>query len=177
MTSPQFNPFTDRLSRDIRNDLSESLLEVLEKHSIEPAQRVADSFLNSSPAEVYVDYINGRISDYKRALAQLTGEEHVIETAAILWDLGLFFEVHEVLEPAWMDADGDDKRILQALIRAAGVYIKLQLDYTPQALKISGKAIPVLTEFEGRLNNYLNTEQLIDSLVRLDPIPPKIRII
>ncbi len=169
-----FNPFTDRLSRDIRNDLSESLLEVLEKNSIEPAQSVADRFLAPSLPAVYVDYINSRISRYKIALSQLAGEEHVIETAAILWDLGLFFEVHEILEPAWMDVSGDEKRILQALIRAAGTYIKLELDYTPQARKISTKAIPVLEEFLEKLEPHLDVNSLVDSLKRLNTTPPKI---
>ena len=57
--------------------------------------------------------------------------------AVILWDLDLFFEVHEILEPPWIKAQGDRKLLLQALIRAAGVYINLELGYTDRAAKIS----------------------------------------
>ncbi len=36
-----------------------------------------------------------------------------------LFAAGLFFEVHEVLEPAWLEAQGDSKARLQGLIQAA----------------------------------------------------------
>ena len=39
--------------------------------------------------------------------------------ARILFGAGLFFEVHEVLEPAWLAAPGDARRWLQGLIQAA----------------------------------------------------------
>ncbi len=36
-----FNPFEDRLSRDIRNDLSESIIEVLSSRSLDAAEKAA----------------------------------------------------------------------------------------------------------------------------------------
>jgi uncharacterized protein len=39
--------------------------------------------------------------------------------AALLADAGLFFEVHELLEPAWLRADGAERLGLQALIQIA----------------------------------------------------------
>ncbi len=39
--------------------------------------------------------------------------------AALLADAGLFFEVHELLEPAWLSADGDQRLALQGLIQVA----------------------------------------------------------
>jgi len=39
--------------------------------------------------------------------------------AASLFDVGLYYEVHEVLEPCWMRAEGDDREALQGLIQIA----------------------------------------------------------
>jgi hypothetical protein len=39
--------------------------------------------------------------------------------AAALFEAGLYFEVHEVLEPYWMRADGPERESLQGLIQVA----------------------------------------------------------
>jgi hypothetical protein len=43
----------------------------------------------------------------------------VLGRAALLADAGLFFEVHELLEPAWLRAEGPRRLGLQALIQVA----------------------------------------------------------
>ena len=42
-----------------------------------------------------------------------------LDAAAALFDAGLYFEVHEVLEPHWMTADGPEREALQGLIQIA----------------------------------------------------------
>jgi Domain of unknown function (DUF309) len=42
--------------------------------------------------------------------------------AAVLFDAGLYFEVHEVLEPHWIAALGSDREALQGLIQIAVGY-------------------------------------------------------
>jgi predicted metal-dependent hydrolase len=42
-----------------------------------------------------------------------------VEDAAALFDGGLHFEVHELLEPHWASSDGDTREALQGLIQAA----------------------------------------------------------
>jgi hypothetical protein len=42
-----------------------------------------------------------------------------LEEAAALFDAGLYFETHEVLEPFWMRAEGARREILQGLIQVA----------------------------------------------------------
>ncbi len=39
--------------------------------------------------------------------------------AALLFDAGLYFEVHELLEPHWMRAEGSEREALQGLIQIA----------------------------------------------------------
>jgi hypothetical protein len=64
----------------------------------------------------------------RRALAALAGRlPHaatedlgiVLDDAAALFDAGLHFEVHEVLEPCWARSSGDAREALQGLIQAA----------------------------------------------------------
>jgi DUF309 family protein family protein len=40
-----------------------------------------------------------------------------LDAAALLFDTGLYFEVHELLEPHWLRARGDDREALQGLIQ------------------------------------------------------------
>lgn len=160
-----FDPFNDRLSRDIRNALSSSLVKCLELSSLAPAREVADKFMDQDLPEVYRGYIADRLSCYEKAVHQLNGvEEDPIRSGLVLWDLELFFEVHEVLEHAWYDAGGDFKLILQALIRAAGVYIKLEHGFRPQAERIAAKAVDVLEEHRTFLEDHFEPELLISAL-------------
>lgn len=43
----------------------------------------------------------------------------MLEEALALWREGRYFEVHEVLEAAWLRAEGEEKRFLQGLILLA----------------------------------------------------------
>jgi len=174
MDSMQFNPFEDRLSRDIRNDLSETIIEALKNRSLAEAEKVAQSYLSQNLSSIYTDYIDKRLKCYAMALETLHTDSSLLVQAAAFWDLGLFFEVHEILEPAWMRADGDQKRLLQALIRAAGVYINLEFGYRQRAQKIGAKTLPVLKELKKETTGSMDTDALIEALETLAIEPPKI---
>jgi hypothetical protein len=45
-----------------------------------------------------------------------------LSAAAILFDAGLFFETHEVLEPHWQRASGETRDVVQGLIQIAVGY-------------------------------------------------------
>jgi hypothetical protein len=170
MTQPKrsperFNPFEDRLSRDIRNDLSESVIDVIKRGSLEPARQVAASHASDDLAPIYREYIQNRLMQYEAVLTKLSSTEgNILKLAGVLWDLGLYFEVHEVLEPAWMKSSGDTRLLLQAIIRAAGVYIYRELGYEARAAKIAAKTIPVLKRFQARLQQDVLTDDLIVAL-------------
>ncbi len=165
MTGAVFQPFSDRLSRDIRNDLSESLVDVIREQTLAPAQDVADRYLQTQPAPVYCDYINDRLVRYQRAL-DTVGEktDNPLFIDFVLWDEQLFFEVHEILEHAWLKAEGEEKLFLQAMIRAAGVYIKRDAGYAEVAVRIGLKALPVLENNRHRLKAYTDPDRLIQAL-------------
>lgn len=171
----QFEPFLDRLSRDIRNDLAATVGTMLDKRDIGPVQKVADQYLGSDIASCYREYIEERLVRYRSVLKQIGQESNdVFRQALVLWDHNLFFEVHEILEHAWVKASGREKKIFQAMIRAAGVYIKMEYGYSDAARKIARKALPVLKANKTYLADYFEPEKLLSSLQDSNPHPPRL---
>lgn len=172
---PSFNPFYDRLSRDIRNDLSSALLTCLQKGSMQLAEETANRFLAEKPDDVYRSYIEDRLHRYRQAVSTISGAvDDPFQRSFVLWDLELFFEMHEVLEHDWHHAEGETKLLMQALIRAAGVYIKRNCGLEPQARKIAAKALPVLERNRTFLANYFPPKLLIDALEADAAVPPRL---
>lgn len=160
-----FDPFQDRLSRDIRNQLSESLLPCLQAMSLDPVREVANRFLALNPGPEQVAYIERRLALFEQFLKRIAdGPEDVLWQGLVLWDLGLHFEVHEILEHAWHRTQGQEKLLLQAMIRAAGVYIKADYGYFEAAGKLAAKALPVLEAQRQRLAGYIEPERLCDAM-------------
>ena len=146
MSSPRFEPFQDRLSRDIRNALSAALPLALAQNDLAPVRTVAARYLHPGLAAPYAAYIEARLAGYALALATInrTKATTPLAKALVLWDLELFFEVHEILEQAWHGAHGVEKEILQAMIRAAGFYIKGEYGYFEAGAKMAGRAVATL---------------------------------
>lgn len=177
MSELRFEPFQDRKSRDIRNQLSSAFVISLKAGDEQELHRVSVSFLNEEGlASVYEDYIHDRLVRYKNAL-KVIREKGVLEDyffhGMVLWDQQLFFEVHEVLEHAWYDAVGEEKLVLQALIRAAGVFIKKEFGYEKQASKIAAKAHLVLKDTR-LLEPYCDITVLLEALSEPIGAPPKL---
>jgi hypothetical protein len=173
MTDTLFNPFEDRLSRDIRNSLSEGLAEAVETGSTEKLVQTVAYYRQQHLADYYHAYLEDRYARYTDALEKIHAViSDPIHQGMILWNLGLFFEVHEVLEHAWYSAEGDMKATLQALIRAAGVYIKQEYGFNDAAGRIAAKAIPVLRANENILDRYFKTERLTSALKNPAGVPP-----
>lgn len=160
-----FNPFEDRLSRDIRNDLSTGLAAAIETGKSDGLTEIVARLRRQPLADYYNDYVEDRYARYQEALAYIQGKiTDPIEQGIVLWNLGLFFEVHEVLEHVWYTAQGNMKQTLQALIRAAGVYIKREYGFNDSADRIAAKAIPVLGANENILRAYFKVEKLTAAL-------------
>ncbi|MBV5319183.1 MAG: DUF309 domain-containing protein [Desulfobulbaceae bacterium] len=173
MINQGFDPFRDRLSRDIRNNLSVSLLTCLQQHQLTAAQTVADRFLAGNIAPCHAAYIHDRLNRYAKFLDLVAGgPAEVVWQGLVLWDLGLFFEVHEILEQAWLRSAGAEKSFLQALIRAAGVYIKREYGFDYAAAKMAAKAVPVLATNRHRLAVYTDPERLLAALASATEKPP-----
>jgi predicted metal-dependent hydrolase len=119
------------------------------------------------------DYLEDRYSRYQQALKIIHGSiDDPIRQGLVLWNLGLFFEVHEVLEHAWYSAEGNMKLTLQALIRSAGVYIKREYGFNDSAERIANKAIPILEANRDILEAYFKVEKLTSALKKPESLPP-----
>ncbi len=168
-----FEPFQDRLSRDIRNSLSRALSLALAEGDPTPFETAAAALLDRDLRRCYRDYIKSRLNRYRLAFAGIQpGDRDPFRQGLVLWDLQLFFEMHEVLEHAWYHAQGSRKAVLQAMIRAAGVYVKLEYGYTRQAAKIAAKSLGVLENNTALLREYFAPEELLQALKSLAPTPP-----
>jgi Domain of unknown function (DUF309) len=80
----------------------------------------------------------------------------LLERAARLADHGLYFELHELLEPVWLRAEGKERTALQGLIQVAVAYHHAQNDNPAGAeslltegvakLRVSAPALPFSIE-------------------------------
>ncbi len=171
-----FNPFEDRTSRDIRNNLSEGLVKAIQTGDKHYLSFVVDGFLEQQTADCYWAYIIERSSKYEKALQDIENTiTEPIQQGIVLWNLGLFFEFHEILEHAWYhETDRALKQTMQALIRSAGVYIKREYGFMDSAARIAGKALPVLLENQTLLSRYFQPEKLLSVLTDPDQPPPQL---
>lgn len=168
-----FDPFRDRQSRTIRNDLSRAFGRSLAAASLSGVEELSASLLKKALSPCYRVYVESRLERYRRAFDRIQeSRKDPLLQGLILWDLRLFFEMHEVLENAWHQAEGSRKRLLQSMIRAAGVYIKLEHGYDRQAARLAEKACAVLERNSSALRDYFDPGGLIAALKALNPAPP-----
>jgi hypothetical protein len=171
-----FDPFESRLCRNIRNELSVSLMKAIHNGDLGSSYTVVEKYMSEGIEPFINNYINNRIVRYKAIVTQIqTANIQIHETyiiALLLWDQELFFEVHEWLEKKWRNSQGTEKIILQALIRAAGTYMHLECGRHMGAKKMASKAVETLIRYKESIPVF-NVEQLIAKLKSLDPVPPK----
>ena len=109
----------------LRNRLAEIILGALGDPA---ARRQLDAqdfaWLGDVPAD-QVAIVSARARRASQALAacpSMRAErslDEVLAAAATLFDAGLYFEVHELLEPYWTRAAGTERQALQGLIQVA----------------------------------------------------------
>ncbi len=177
---PAFDPFQDRLCRDIRNDLSEGLLTMLQRLDMEVLLPIAEGYRQRDLAPCQRAYIDDRLTRYRAVLQEMAaagiGQDDVYAVARLLWNQGLFFEVHEWLEHHWLTAVDPDRAIFQALIRAAGTYVHLEHGRLTGARKMAARAVAGLTLHQGRIPPAFPVAELIVKLTALDPLSPQITL-
>lgn len=172
----RFDPFNDRRARDIRNGLSRALLGSLTDLNLKDTAREARKFLDMELGPGHYDYINERLTRYWEAFTLIKELEIAdqLGKALALWDMGLFFEVHEILEEIRQEAAGPRREALQGLIRAAGVYIHLEQGNRPAAAKMAAKAAAALSVNRSFLPDSFPLDRLLAALKDLEQEPPKL---
>jgi hypothetical protein len=87
-----------------------------------------------------------------------------METALVLWNLGLFFEVHEVVERLWRAAGGGRREALKGLVQAAGVFVHLEAGRPEPAAHLAARAAQRLDRWRKNLPEISNLDDLLAGL-------------
>ncbi|MEE2703803.1 MAG: DUF309 domain-containing protein [Myxococcota bacterium] len=71
-----------------------------------------------APLRAYIEDRAPRFAAARNWIREYGAEQEPLERARAAWDAGLFFEVHEILEPVWLAATGIERQKLQGMIMA-----------------------------------------------------------
>ncbi len=172
----KFDPFSDRLSRDIRNTLSEAFIDALSRMEPSAYRDEADIWHAKNPSEIYLEYIQNRLQRYDRVFKQIKVKhlDDALLQCLVIWNGELFFEVHDHLEGIWIQATGDKKQALKGLIKAAGAYIHNEYGRQQAVKSLSVKSHNLIRQYSDCLTFITNLDVLAQKLIALDPIPPRL---
>jgi hypothetical protein len=169
----RFDPFADREARLLRNGLAGSLLVALTTGDPGAFRQKGGELLARAGAPVHRAYLEDRLRRYEAAFAAIDRLDigDPFAQALVLWNHGLFYEVHELLEPLWRQSQGPRRQALQAMIRAAGAYVHLEAGNHKGARSMAAKAITGLQASSSGLPPFAGRERLLAALANLEPAP------
>ncbi len=167
-----FDPYEDRTARNIRNRLSVAFVLAVQDSDFEGLLSSVQRICPPETGPVYCAFVNDRMNRYRRALETIRAQQAAapIHQAVVLWNEGLFFEVHEILESVWNDSQRWRKEALRGLIQAAGVYVHRQRGADRAAERLADRAVAHLAAHRENLPEISNIEDLIEALT--DPARP-----
>ena len=163
MNLKKFDPFNNRLARDIRNTLSKSFLEALTEKDASIFHKRAAEYLKRDLEKVYQEYVKIRLDKFDDVFVVIEhGQIHdELKQAETLWEHGLYFEMHELLERYWKDSSGIERKALQGLIRAAGMKIHIESGNTKSAVTMGLKAQTDLQLYGKTLKHFNKLESIL----------------
>jgi hypothetical protein len=161
-----FDPYEDRTARDIRNRLSVAFVKAVRSGDLGELLSAAERICPPETGRVYCAFANDRMNQYRHAFEtiQAAGTADPIFQAVVLWNEGLFFEVHEILESIWNDSQRWRKDALRGWIQAAGVYIHRQRKANRAADRLAARAAAHLKAHRRELSEIANIEELVEAL-------------
>ena len=172
-----FDPFNDRKSRDIRNSLSKALVATLNGTDSGAIAATAADCMARVSDRIRRDYIDRRQAAFKRVIAEIEAQKLADprQQAVVLWNAGLFFEVHELLETVWPGTSEPEHTTLKGLIQAAGVFVQHEAGRTAAARKLALRARKNLQHSIDALWFIANPEKLLAAL-DFSNRPPRIHL-
>ena len=156
--------------------LAETFVDALRQVDKSGYQQAAEQWLVKNLDVEYSTYIQDRLNRCDRVFNQIQKNrvKNAKLQALIIWNHGLFFEVHEHLERIWQKAAGDEYQALKGLIQAAGVYIHLEYNYRAAAEKLAIKSSDRIQKYADCLAFIANLNMLLEKLKNLDSAPPQL---
>ena len=172
-----FDPFNNRLARDIRNTLSEAFVDALTAMDPSEYRNIAQKWLAGNLDDGYAVHIKDRLERYAQAIEEIDagGINDAKIRTLVIWNHGLFFEVHDHLERIWQSTSGDERQALKGLIQAAGVYIHLEYNHRRAAERLAIKSADRIQKYAACLSFIENLNLLIHKLRALEIVPPRLQ--
>jgi len=169
-----FDPFSDRTARDLRNALSSALVEQLTGKASDAVAHEADQWRGRDLAPLYTAFMDHCQKSYQTVLDEVEAAGHTDprHQAVVLWNAGLFFELHELLETIWLKAKEPERTALKGLIQAAGAFVHHLRGKPKAAGGLALRARRHLREGAAALGYIANLDRLIDDLLDLPDQPP-----
>ena len=171
-----FDPFADRLARDIRNSLSTAMAAAFTHADPKRFTDRCDGWLARDLPAANRRYIESRRRVFEDLFA--AHRTHRLDAplllAVRLWNAGLFFEVHEVVENQWHAATGKRRQALKGLVQAAGTYVHRQAGRTAASARLGPKAAATLRAAAEALDEIANIRELVACLERGAPAAPRL---
>ena len=163
---PTFDPYGSRTAREVRNRLSTGFIRSIEADDISGLADAAQRLCPPDADPGCRAYVAERMDRYRRAFAHILGENvrEPIHRAVVLWNEGLFFEVHEILETIWNGKERWRKEALRGLIQAAGVFVHRERGMDRAAEKLAARAAAHLQRHCRQLAEIANIDEVIDAL-------------
>jgi uncharacterized protein len=171
-----FDPFNDRRARDIRNSLSSALVLDLAVEKGTAVEKVAGDWKLQDLRPSERRYIRHTLERYQQVATQIKSA-HIVDPkhqALVLWNAGLFFELHELLETIWRVAQGEARMGLKGLIQAAGVYVHQLRGNAAAAQGLARRAKRNLLAGRNQLAFATDLDRLIQCLDYPSQPPPRL---
>ncbi len=154
------------------SDIPEAVLE--EVVSEFPLFEREGAFLKFVPDDPITEkYVREKAEKYREFLKELSADfepveediEKNIQMARLLFEKGLYFEVHEILEEIWMGEFGRERDFLQALIQIGVAYYHLS-NYNTRGFKLLlENALELLGGYSGTVHT-VNVDKLKEDIKR-----------
>lgn len=169
---PEFDPYSQRLARDVRNSLGHWFVHGLMSQQPDPAGDALSRLNVAALPESHQDWVRRKVRLY-RQLAQhipVGTATSPLELGLELWREGLFFEAHEAFEEAWQSADGDRSLAFKALVQAVGSCIHARRGADGPAKSLAAKAARGLKQYGRSLPEIPWLPQLIAEMQNHGPV-------
>lgn len=172
-----FDPFADRCARDLRNSLARALAKALASGRPDGYLQLARRWRAGGLSTGCLRYLEERLGRYEQAMAacEALPDRSLLVTARVLWNLGLFFEVHEVVEESWHTAIGGRREALKGLVQAAGVFVHREAGRNAPAARLAARASQRLARWGRYLPEIGNLEELLTVLAAYPAAPCRLQ--
>lgn len=165
-----FDPFENRLARDIRNTIGAAFIHSVKKRATNPFLHAVQFFSSKPLTSDMEKFIGHRKKCLDSILEQLKDDSQAtdfFQILLLLWGKKLYFEAHEWLEEAWMTRIGDEKKGFQALIQTAVALEHFEYNRVAPAKRLAQRAGKNLKTFSESIPGSLDAQLFINALNRI----------